>query len=347
MKLRQKKACYLLGALSIVFLFVGYFDIKFLLAEHINLTACNSLNYTTGIRDEKTAIKMNLHNPTYINNLCCIYARKDSLGLSLLNSLFEIDSSFIFANLDSSYSFSKKALSIIPNDQCFALNCALLAAIKGDLDTSTGYLEPFIVDESASSLILCVMGLLDERLGMPNEARSVYSRAIMRDPSIVESLFFKELFQRNSVISYQVVDIATNELESRYKTTNDPIVAAKLGKLLIERKDYDNARNMLNSALNALPTLGRPWYNLGLIEQMEGNDELAQDYFIRSLSLDSYDLLPLEKLSIYDESLVDQVEYIRRNKTSHHSYRLKKMYGGMSLKDPYVIEGLEQYFNLF
>ena len=128
---------------------------------------------------------------------CCIYARKDSLGLSLLNSLFEIDSSFIFANLDSSYSFSKKALSIIPNDQCFALNCALLAAIKGDLDTSTGYLEPFIVDESASSLILCVMGLLDERLGMPNEARSVYSRAIMRDPSIVESLFFKELFQRN------------------------------------------------------------------------------------------------------------------------------------------------------
>lgn len=331
--------------LGFVFLFIGGWLLKILLAEKYNKAALYSADMVTVITEEKKAIEINKYNPNYYNNLSCFYASFDSISPNSVTSILFYDNSLSYAFLDSSYYYSYKAWSIAPREQLFALNYAILTAVRGDTDKAIEILYPFVIDGSATGETLCIVGLFEESKGINSIAQELYSKGIVLKPTIIGSNFWRELSQRNPLILEQTIVAVLQELEEVYEITKDPIIAAKLGKVYLEVNELGKAKKMLELALDKLPTLGRPWYYLGVIEEKKENVIKAREFFNKSFSLDSSDMLPLIKLSQFDNNLIDQIEKLRARKKSHHSYRISKMYGGTPLKYPYVAEGFEQYFN--
>lgn len=345
----KKKIVYrlvflLLGLSSLL---IGGIHLKLLFAEQINKSVCDSANNNSSISDQRKAIRLNKYNPTYLANLSCLYAQQDSIDITLFDSLLIGKHYVINSYLDSSLCYSLKAWSIVPNDQLFALNSAILTAVKGNVEIALEMLSPFISDGSAIGEVLCVGGLFEELVGTSYAASSLYSRGIIIKPAITESRFFKELSCRNKQLFEQSINKAIFELEKIFSIATDPIVAAKLGRLFLEKNEIDRAKELLECALNELPTLGRTWYNMGIIAEIEGDVEKAKNCYWKSYALDSSDLLPLNKLASYDKDLIENVEALKRKKISHQAYRLKKMYGGTTFNYPYVVAGFEQYFDIY
>ena len=275
-------------------------------------------------------------------NLGCLYARADSLSVGVIKSLFD-GNKYNYTCIDSLYEIIKRSYLLQPKEPIFALNYALVVLLKRDYYSALDIIKPFACEQYATREVLVIAGLLNELIGHKPEAQLFYSKTITQYPDVICSLFFKELCSRDSVLAFCSKNEAIHLLEKKYHEEKNPIVASKLGSLLYNEGNKNRAETLLTAALDELPTLNRAIFYLGCIKEDQGNFKAALDYYFISYSLDKSDLLPLKKL--VDNGILDssQIAFIKRYKYSDQSYRLEKIYGGKTLRSPYIISDLEQY----
>lgn len=324
-------------------LYVCIMQMSFVIADK-SARSCSYSNGLEAVNANKVALKYNRYNPLYRLNIGFNYAAVDSLTPDVFQSLINGDSLQLHY-IDSSYAYMKAAYWMYPEEPVFAVNYALAEIVKGDTYSAVDALKRYLPVEDNSCELLCVLGLGYEIIGVFSLASDIYTRVISYFPEVSGSHFFADLQSRDSLMAASIIDGAIDNLHAQFEKTEDPIVAAKLGKLLFETGDIDKAEEYLLRAVGDLPSLNRPWYYLGLIKEMKGKEEEALTYYKRSYSLDNSDILPLSKMVSCGEPYQDLLDYLVQNKMSNQSHRISRLFGGYTLRYPYIVSDLEQYFS--
>lgn len=330
--------------LGIIFETICFFHIKQNNIDKWNIKAYNSNNIYKSIDYETASLRQGFINPLYMMNLGCLYARADSINIGNIKSIFDgVECDYRY--YDSVYHYISGSYLMFPEEPIFALNYSLVLILKGDLDSANDVLRPFANNPYTTREVMLVYGLINEFIGNSRDALSYYSKAIARYSDITDSQFFFDLRERDSVLAELSMADAVNELMNQYDKTQDPLVAARLGKMYYSLGDLDSAEIMLNRALAELPSLNRSWYYMGCIREEKGDMDAALEYYMRSYKLDEGDLLPVYKL--VENNILDsgKMNYIKRYSVSNQSYRMDKIFGGMPVRFPYIVSDLEQYFS--
>lgn len=313
-------------------------------AEKKNLYSCYFNDFDKSVVFGKKAINSNKRNPLYKLNLSCLYAKNDAMTSNIFKTLFQGDT-LSFSDSPIINELLKDAYFSSPQEPIFALNYSLIKMIQGETATAQTILDPFAKEAFSTREILLVEGILKELNGNRMDASYYYSNAIARFTDITESGFWEDLRKRDPDLASQSFKDALERMVSLYNDENDPIIAAKLGKLYFSNGEVDKAQSLIEYALQELPTLNRCWYYLGCIKEKMGDKDLALKYFSKSYELDDTDVIPLKKLvdcKVYDKQ---KMEYLLQNTGSYQIYRLGKIYGGNSILQPYIISDLEEYFS--
>ena len=292
----------------------------------------------------KKSVNSNKRNPLYKLNLSCLYAKKDAMVYSIFKSLFHGDT-ICFSDIPIINELLTEAHSMSPQEPIFALNYSLIKMIQGEKESAQTILDPFANEAFATREILLVEGMLNELNGNRMDASYYYSKAIARFTDITESVFWEDLRKRDPDLASQSFKDALERMVSLYNNGNDPIVAAKLGKLYYSGGDLEKAQSLLEYALQELPTLNRTWYYLGCIMEDKRDKALALKYFSKSFELDDTDVVPLKKLvnrRVFDMKKLDD---LLQKKGSYQINRLGVIYGGSSIRQPYILSDLENYFS--
>ncbi len=313
-------------------------------AEKKNLYACSVTDMEKSVALEKKAIKLNELNPLYKLNLCCFYAKLDSIDSDLFKSLAA------GGNRNERLDYSLDELvgdiySMFPYEPVFALNYSLNAMMKGHYAAALEVLEPFAGESYSTREVLLVTGWLNELTGNRDAAAYYFSKAIERFTDITESRFFADLRRNDSALAEQSLTTAVKKLKDEYDRTEDPLVAARLGKLYYTMGDLDKSESLMEWVLREMPSLNRTWYYLGCIKEARGDEDLALEYFKRSYKLDETDVLPIQKLVEKEVLKKYRMDMMAQYSASDQSFRLEKLYGGNPIRFPYIVSDLEQYFS--
>lgn len=317
--------------------------IKGIIADKCNSSAFDKFDFEKAIDLEDRAISLNPNNPLYYANKGCILVMLDSINPScFIDSMLSPDKFFY---LDSAIECFRKAVKIMPNDWLFNMNLSSLLYLNGDVEEAISILEACISDSYVDYSLYVLLGLMYEKTGEDGNASDCYVQSIIRFPAILDSRFMSELVERNMVMADSVVEIVDIRMEVIFFDSGDPIIAAKLGKIKMYEKCYDQADSLFEYALNMLPTLNRPWYYLGCIAEEKNDSVKALKCFRMAANLDPSDILPLRKMSYYDKKYESQLNWMLQYKLSEQSFNLTERYGAKSIGEPYVLSGFEDYIN--
>lgn len=334
---------YLYGILvfCVFFSFLSVKRLSFIIAEKSSsyIAPGDQLALAEG---DKEASRIDKYNPLYRLNIGCCYAHVDSIDSNSIPQLFKGKKSY-FHHLDSITKYLEEAYFMFPDEPVFALNYSITELLKGNTKQSIKVLEPFLDVEDNSLELLCILGLEYEIEGQYEKATELYAQALSYFPELSRSDFLKDLRDRDSILTAIVFKKAVTKLKIQYEKTEDPIVASKIGSLMYEMGDWNQAEMYLNKALSDLPSLNRPWYYLGLIWENRGDDETALSYYMKSYKLDKNDILPLKKLVLYGVLEPTLLDNTRQIKTSKQSYRLVRVFGGKVVRFPFILTDLEYY----
>ncbi len=106
---------------------------------------------------------------------------------------------------------------------------------------------------------------------------------ILSDPRIMDTEYWKKLSCCDSGFVHKVSD----ELLRRIQNTQevDPVILAKMGSVALKLNELDLAENCLVEALTLLPNLSMAWFNLGVVKERKGENELVLLYKKRGIIL--------------------------------------------------------------
>ena len=150
--------------------------------------------------------------------------------------------------------------------------------------------------ETNNSEFLIGKGLILEYNKDTSAALEVYKKAIRLDPEILDSRFFADLIARQPPAFKEFFEKSVNRLESNEST----IIAARLGKILLNGGYYKEAKKILQQVTQELPDLNRPYYYLALLAEHESDTTQAIALLQKAIYLDKKDYLPpLEMGNIY------------------------------------------------
>jgi tetratricopeptide (TPR) repeat protein len=96
------------------------------------------------------------------------------------------------------------------------------------------------------------------------------------------------LKQKDTIFAHEIINILNENIPA---LSENPIILAKYGKLLLSLGDTLYAQKYLQSAVSILPNLSRPWYYLSIIAYHNGAKSEADNYAKRSAVLDSKDAI--------------------------------------------------------
>ncbi|HSJ74837.1 MAG TPA: tetratricopeptide repeat protein, partial [Gemmatimonadales bacterium] len=126
-----------------------------------------------------------------------------------------------------------------------------------------------------------------------------YALAVRLSPATLDSRFFQDLRGRAPEAARRLIAESISQLEDELRRNPSPVVKGKLGKFYLEVNATDAASAMLKQAAAELPSLSRPWYNLGTIYEAQGDDKAARDCYEKALFLDRGDFTSWRRLGNY------------------------------------------------
>ena len=337
----KNRYSYYILLFSIFYLFLNGKLACFIIAEKSGRGIMTD-NLVLLTEKEKGALKYNKYNPLYRLNIGCFYAQMDSINSDELKQIM-FKEKLNLHYIDSSLIYLKEAYLMYPDEPVFALNYSLAELFKGNTVKSIDVLKSFEDIEDNILELQCVLGLEYEITGNDDMATYVYSSAVTEFPVVLWSDFFEDLKKRDSLMAFSVLDTAANNLEALYDRTNDPIVASKMGIIAYALGEREKAERLMMEAVNNLPSLNRPWYYLGLISEEKGDMKTALMHFKKSYSLDRNDQLPLKKLVAYEEEDAQLLILQKQNRKSEQGYRLKRIFGGRVIENPFFVSDLNEY----
>jgi tetratricopeptide (TPR) repeat protein len=245
----------------------------------------------------------------------------------------------------------KKACLLSPYDALFQHNLGWLYWINQQPDSALYYLSKAVESGPNVALYHISKGLITEPENI-DEAFENYKQAVLLSPDIIDSPFFKDIEERYSIKTGELLIDASNELLQMLSVRYSSIIEAKSGKILLSLGETERAYETFSHVTQIHPNLNRPWYYLGFIEQKKGNFDAMQTFYKKSLFLSPFDHLPLYAfVSYYKKTGEEQKEnsYYKfaekawKNKRSVHSFRCKRMYYSDTEKDDVIPQGLLDY----
>ena len=108
-------------------------------------------------------------------------------------------------------------------------------------------------------------------------------RVVELEPRVLDTEWAFDLHS-DSLLCSSLCEQLLNRIRKR--TEEDPMQAARDGKILLSLGQTEEARKKIVSALRRLPNLSMAWYNLGMAEEQCGHDSLAMLYKRRALTLE-------------------------------------------------------------
>ena len=307
-------------------------------ANIYNEKACSSSFISDGLLYIRKAVGID-DNPLLWFNQGILLSRTDSIFMSSF-----LDDSIESIELDASMRCFDKAIKLSENEWVFKLNYSLSLWLTDSINRkrAINILKDAMMKHDVGCELIGVLGIMEEKEGDNEDALKQYSQLIIKRPSVVGSPFYKELKLRNNEIADEALDSAINFYSNNMK--NNPIIMAKLGSLLIEKGRYGEAQELLYKAVTEMPTLNRAWYYLGLLAEQKGQKQESKQMFIKSLKLDRGDLLVMQKVASFDPSYKSENEIIKRAKKDETVVALSNRYAATTIKEPYLLVGLVDYF---
>lgn len=290
----------------------------------------NALKYAEqGLIYERSVEKQVPFNALIINYY---YLKKEQEAITLAIQLYE------------------EACRLSPSDAMFHHNLGWLYWMNHRPDLAYIHISQSIKLDPNIALYHISKGLIIESKNT-EEAFESYMQAILLSPDLIDSSFFQDLLERNSLETKELLKVVHGKLKKMLSSHYSSIIEAKDGKLLFSFGKNDEAYKVFSHVTQIHPNLSRPWFYLGVIEQKKGNFEVMQNYYKKSLFLSS-DHLPLYALACYykqvgdtlkSNSYFNNADKIWKNKSSIHSSRCRRIYFLDAEKDDVIPSGLLDY----
>lgn len=246
----------------------------------------------------------------------------------------------------------KEVLTLNPKDDCAYHNLGWLSWSLGQPDQASDYLRKAIALDGTIAIYHISLGLLHEYRHEEAQALREYSLALRVAPGLLDSPFFDDLRVRHQVLSERMVTETIAYFENKLSSSFDPTVAAKLGKLYLSRRP-EIAEQLLVKATDSLPGLARPWFNLGLIYELNGDERRMKRCYERATFIDPDDAASWYRLGVYFDRSSQKKEAIRsyqhalagwRDQSSVHAGRARRIYrSSHTLRDDIIPSGLLAY----
>jgi O-antigen ligase/Tfp pilus assembly protein PilF len=284
----------------------------------------------------------------FASGIVYLYTKKACYSLTYATSGLKCERS---RDVNEAIKLYKKAIRQNPYDALFQHNLGRLYFMNNQPDSALFYLSQAVQLDSNVALYHISKGLVIE-LQNPNEAFENYKHAILLSPDLIDSRFFKDLEERNSLKAKELLQNASDELLQMLSVRYSSIIEAKSGKILLSLGETSRAYEAFSHVTQIHPNLNRPWYYWGFIEQKRGNVDAMQTCYKKSLFLSPFDHLPLYAFAFYynevgnkskADSYYKAAEKAWKTKRSVHSARCKRMYYSDTEKDDVIPQGLLDY----
>lgn len=181
----------------------------------------------------------------------------------------------------------QQAATIEPRDETIAFAIGwVYAGLKDWSRAEENFLTAIRIDPTVS-LYPLGLALACETQGKANEAKDALARVLALDPAFYLSACFADLIQRDPSWKTQLPVMALRHLAG----SEDPISRARAGTISYFTGDHVQAASLLQSAIDDLPGMNRPYYYLGEIALAKSDTAQTLALWKKSLFLDPGDHL--------------------------------------------------------
>ena len=249
----------------------------------------------------------------------------------------------------------QQALALNPLDDGHYHNLGWLYAIQQQREQALRSFQQAISIDGSIAVYHVSLGLLREQGGEQVETCDEYARAIRLSPDIVDSQFFRDFIARSPEAAGRVISQSISDLEEQLRQSPSPILKGKLGKLYLHANLLEKASALLKEAVTELPSLPRPWANLGIIYERQGNEAAMWECYRRAALLSPSDAQSWSKLGYLHDRSNNKQDAINSytqavnawmNMMSEHAGRTSRIYQARFIvSDDVVPNGFLAYCN--
>jgi tetratricopeptide (TPR) repeat protein len=297
----------------------------------------NQTQYSAAKTDIERAVTLSPKNAYYLANQGLLLVR---MSRTRFDSSAFLEKRLIFSQeeakqIDAAAQYYHKSLQINPLDDSHYHNLGWLYSFLQQRNRALECFQKAISLDSSIALYHISLGLLYEQGSESEDAYREYELAVRLSPAISDSHFFRDLKERSPEAADHVISESILHLEDELKRNPTPILKGKLGKLYLHIGLLDKAFVLLQQASMELPSLSRPWYNLGNIYELQGDERSMRECYQRATFLDGNDTLSWLKLANSHERHNNKPEAIRSyaravsswlNIVSEHARRASRIY---------------------
>lgn len=250
--------------------------------------------------------------------------------------------------LEAAARYYERALALNPLDDGNYHNLGWLYSLLRQREPALRCFQRAVAIDSSVALYHISLGLLYEQGGEGESALREYELAIRLSPSVLDSQFFRDLSARSPGATDLLVARNISRLAGQPGPSQSPILKGKLGKLYLQANLPDSASAALREAVKELPSLPRPWHNLGDVYDRKGDEEAARECYLKATLLDGGDAVAWWKLGRLLERRGDKQgaarSYARAvrgwmSMTSEHARRVSRIYRSQPTVPDDVIPG--------
>ena len=351
-KLIKNKVIILFASILIGIICIGYFNIKIKIAESHNK---KFISYFLENKDSlalvhiNKALDLDAKNSLYWANKGILLMK--IVDFDLNNFLKDSTVDIPKETLEKSLSCFERASLLNPYDAAYFHNTGWIYIMMGDTAKALSFINKALKLDPGSSLYHISRGLLFEKQNNLEYAISNYSIALQNSPDMLESEFFSDLIIRQPLFSDTIINKSLKYLSNEVKNSNSPILKARLGKLYLYKNKIDKAEPFFIEVTKILPNLNRPWYYLGVIQEMKGDTFNFKISYNRATMLDPTDYLPNLSLGNYYYKFETQssLPYYKNAVRawamlySEHFFRGKYVYNSKMINNDIIPKELLQY----
>ncbi|MBA3240574.1 MAG: tetratricopeptide repeat protein, partial [Acidobacteria bacterium] len=257
--------------------------------------------------------------------------------------------------LEAAARYYQRALALNPLDDGNYHNLGWLYSLLQQREPALRCFQQAITIDNSVALYHVSLGLLYEQGGEHESAHREYELAVRLSPSVLDSQFFRDLSARSPGSADRVAAQNISHLEQQPGLSQSPILKGRLGKLYLHANRLDAASAALRDAVKKLPSLPRPWHNLGDVYEREGDEEAARECYQKATLLDGGDAAAWWKLGRLLERRGDKQGAVRsyaraargwRSMTSEHAKRVSRIYRSQpAVPDDVIPNGFLSYCN--
>lgn len=297
----------------------------------------NQRQYSPAQKDIERAVSLSPKSAYYLASQGLLLARMSQRrfdSTSFLEKRLTFNEEEL-KGLDAAAHYYQQSLELNPLDDSGYHNLGWVRSLLRQREQALRCFQKAISIDGSIALYHISLGLWYEQGGENENAYHQYELAVRLSPTVLDSQFFHELSGRSREAADRVVERSISHFEGQPGRDRNPILKSKLGKLYLYVNLLDKASAALREAVGELPSLPRPWHNLGAVYEKQGDETAMKECYQRATFLDGGDALAWSKLGDLHNRHNNKHETIRSyaqairswmTMTSEHAGRASRIY---------------------